>query len=199
MADMMTVLSAEQTDLLRGLTDVGMGNAATALSTMINTGTDISIPDVKLIKLEDATRLLSAISGGALTMLINISGDIYGKLIHIIPAQFAERVISTYYEKKLSSWADLNEMDESVIFEMTNIISAQFCNALSDQLGMLVDISTPERCQNLAESVAKDADEFLVFVNTVLRITENGSKEFAVFIPGQKYVAPIAERIKRGR
>ena len=126
MADMMTVLSAEQTDLLRGLTDVGMGNAATALSTMINTGTDISIPDVRLIKLEDATRLLSAISGGALTMLINISGDIYGKLIHIIPAQFAERVISTYYEKKISSWADLNEMDESVIFEMTNIISAQF-------------------------------------------------------------------------
>ena len=199
MADMMTVLSAEQTDLLRGLTDVGMGNAATALSTMINTGTDISIPDVKLIKLEDATRLLSAISGGALTMLINISGDIYGKLIHIIPAQFAERVISTYYEKKLSSWADLNEMDESVIFEMTNIISAQFCNALSDQLGMLVDISTPERCQNLAESVAKDADDLLVFVNTVLQITENGSKEFAVFIPGQKYVAPIAERIKRER
>lgn len=197
MADMITVLSSEQTDLLRGLTDVGMGNAATALSTMINTGTDISIPDVRLIKLEDATRLLSAISGGALTMLINISGDIYGKLIHVIPAQFAERVISTYYEKKLSSWDDLNEMDESVIFEMTNIISAQFCNALSDQLGMLVDISTPERCQDLAASVAKDSDDLLVFVNTVIQITENNTKEFAIFIPGQKYITPIAERIKR--
>ena len=199
MADMITVLSAEQTDLLRGLTDVGMGNAATALSTMINTGTDISIPDVKLMRLDDAKRLLAAISGGALAMLINISGDIYGKLIHIIPAQFAERVISTYYEKKISTWADLNEMDESVIFEMTNIVSAQFCNALSDQLGMLVDISTPERCQDLASSVAKDSDDLLVFVNTIIQITENNTKEFAIFIPGQKYIDSIAERIKSRR
>lgn len=191
-----TTLSAEQTDLLRGLTDIGMGNAATALSTMINSGTDISIPDVKVIKADDARRLLTVLSGGALAMLINISGDIKGRLVHIIPAQFAERVISTYYEKKISSWDDLNEMDESVVFEMTNIVSAQFCNALSDQLHMLVDISTPERCRDLASSVVKN-DNNIVFINTMLQITENGSKEFAVFVPENECINCMAQKLKR--
>lgn len=187
-------LTAANYDEIRELDNIGMGGAATALSMIIGAPTDISIPDVKVIRNEEATRLMTLLSGGALCMLITVNGDVCGKIVNIIPSQFAERVIGTYYEKKISSWNDLNEMDLSVMFEMTNIISAQFCNSLSDQLGMMIDISTPTRCQNLAAETVSGTN--LMLINTMLMAKETGEKEFVIFLPEEKSIGPILDKVK---
>ncbi len=188
-------LNSEHIDAFREVGNIGMGSTATALSVMINTPTDISIPDVRVIPSDAARNLLTAISGAALGMVIDITGDISGKLVHIIPSQFAQRVINTYYEKQITSWADLDDMDFSVIFEMTNITSAQFVNALSDLLGMFIDISTPRRCDNLSAEVGAGANN-LLFINTSLIILENMQKDFMIFLPDANSLDPIIEKLK---
>lgn len=196
MAILLSQLKTTDYDIIRELSETGMGNTATALSTMISAPTDISVPDVKVISAADASRLLTVLSGSTLGLLINIFGDVSGKLIHVIPSLFAERVISTFYEKKITSWDDLSEMDLSVLFEMTNITSAQFCNALSDQLGMIVDISTPQKCVNLAGEVVGSSPQ-LLFVNTSLSIIESSQKDFVIFIPDEVSVEKIIKRLAK--
>ena len=187
-------MNPEHIDAFREVGNIGMGSTATALSVMINSPTDISIPDVRVVAADAAKNLLTAISGAALGMVIDITGDITGKLLHIIPSQFAQRVINTYYEKQISTWDDLNEMDFSVIFEMTNITSAQYVNALSDLLGMFIDISTPRRSENLAAEV--NGTPSLLFINTSLIILENMQKDFMIFLPDEHSLDPIIEKLK---
>lgn len=187
-------LNPEHIDAFREVGNIGMGSTATALSVMINSPTDISIPDVRVVAADAAKNLLTAISGAALGMVIDITGDITGKLLHIIPSQFAQRVINTYYEKQISTWDDLSEMDFSVIFEMTNITSAQYVNALSDLLGMFIDISTPRRSENLAAEV--NGTPSLLFINTSLIILENMQKDFMIFLPDEHSLDPIIEKLK---
>ena len=64
-------------------------------------------------------------------------------MYHIVNKRFAERLINTFYEKKLDTIKSIDEMDMSVISEMGNITSGAYANALATLSGYVVDIGTP--------------------------------------------------------
>ena len=100
-----------QLDVLTEIGNVGSGNAATALATLLNTFVDIEIPSIHLIDFDDVSQFLGGPDNYALGLTVTLNGDIEGMMLQVIQKEFAAKLINTFYEKKISSLDDITEMD----------------------------------------------------------------------------------------
>ncbi len=132
-----------QLDVMREIGNIGAGNACTALSGLIGTPIDMSVPRVQLLGVDSTSEYLGGGDAEVLGIKIDIKADLTGMMYHIVNKRFAERIINTFYAKKLDTMASIDEMDMSVISEMGNITSGAYANALATLSGYVVDIGTP--------------------------------------------------------
>lgn len=136
-------LNDVQLDVMREIGNIGAGNACTALSGLIGTTIDMSVPKVQLLGIDSTSEYLGGGDTEVLGIRIDVKADLTGMMYHIVNKRFAERVINTFYAKKLDSIGSIDEMDMSVISEMGNITSGAYANALATLSGYVVDIGTP--------------------------------------------------------
>lgn len=136
-------LNDTQLDVMREIGNIGAGNACTALSGLIGTPIDMSVPRVQLLGIDSTSDYLGGDDKEVLGIRIDVKADLTGMMYHIVNKRFAERLINTFYEKKLDTIKSIDEMDMSVINEMGNITSGAYANALATLSGYVVDIGTP--------------------------------------------------------
>ena len=136
-------LNDTQLDVMREIGNIGAGNACTALSRLIGTPIDMSVPRVQLLGIDSTSDYLGGDDKEVLGIRIDVKADLTGMMYHIVNKRFAERLINTFYEKKLDTIKSIDEMDMSVISEMGNITSGAYANALATLSGYVVDIGTP--------------------------------------------------------
>ena len=136
-------LNDTQLDVMREIGNIGAGNACTALSGLIGTPIDMSVPRVQLLGIDSTSDYLGGDDKEVLGIRIDVKADLTGRMYHIVNKRFAERLINTFYEKKLDTIKSIDEMDMSVISEMGNITSGAYANALATLSGYVVDIGTP--------------------------------------------------------
>lgn len=136
-------LSDTQLDVMREIGNIGAGNACTALSGLIGTPIDMSVPRVQLLGIDSTSEYLGGGDIEVLGIRIDVKADLTGMMYHIVNKRFAERIINTFYEKKLDTISSIDDMDMSVISEMGNITSGAYANALATLSGYVVDIGTP--------------------------------------------------------
>lgn len=185
--------------VLQELGNMGSGGAATALATMLNTATDISVPTVRKIGKQDAVRLIAALCAGSHPLLIKLGGDFGGYILHLLPYAYIERVVQTYFpDVPVKSAADINEMTGSVINETVNITSAAYANSLAELSGMCVDISTPERVTDMGAEIFKiypPSEDTIFFVNNSIVIKDAGCTGNMVYFPELNSVCEMMNRI----
>ena len=136
-------LNDTQLDVMREIGNIGAGNACTALSGLIGTPIDMSVPRVQFLGIDSTSDYLGGDDKEVLGIRIDVKADLTGMMYHIVNKSFAERLINTFYEKKLDTIKSIDEMDMSVISEMGNITSGAYANALATLSGYVVDIGTP--------------------------------------------------------
>lgn len=137
-------LNDMQLDVMREIGNIGAGNACTALSVLLGTTVDMSVPSIHLVGTDVAAEMLNN-DDLVMGICVDITDDLSGMMINIITKSFAERIINTFYPKSLESVANLDEMDSSVLNEMANITSGAYANSLATLTGMLVNIGTPKQ------------------------------------------------------
>ena len=173
--------------VLQEIGNMGSGGAATALADMLGKPTDISVPMVRTVGIAEAKALITALSGRTIAVLISLSGDLKGHILHVIPFEFAERVIRTYFpDAEIKSVADLNEMSLSVINEMVNITTGAYANSMAQLSSMFVDISTPQRCADTASEIINSChlnDNAMCFVNNTMIILDCKRQSNMLFFP----------------
>ncbi len=133
-----------QLDVLTEIGNVGSGNAATALATLLNTFVDIEIPSIHLIDFDDVSQFLGGPDNYALGLTVTLNGDIEGMMLQVIQKEFAAKLINTFYEKKISYLDDITEMDLSVVREMGNITTAAYVNSIAKMANIFINITPPE-------------------------------------------------------
>lgn len=132
-----------QLDVMREIGNIGAGNACTALSVLLGTYIDMSVPSVRLVGYESAAENFGGEDNVVLGLKVDITDDLSGMMLHVVQKRFAERIINTFYEKKIEDLATLDEMDSSVLNEMANITSGAYANSIASLTGFFVNIGTP--------------------------------------------------------
>ena len=160
-------------DVLKEIGNIGSGNAASALSTMLNCDTDISVPDVKLLDFDDAVNFLGGPENVAIGMLVNLTGDISGMMLYVLQHSCASKMTSTIFGTEIEDIANMNDMERSFISEVGNIMSASYINAIASLSGLTIDISVPQMCVDMVGAILSvPAVQFAQIGNKVLFIDD---------------------------
>ena len=133
-------------DVLREIGNIGSGNAATALSTMLDRKVDISVPVVRVLDYETVTEELGGPEELLAGMLLSLSGDVTGMFMFLLHKNFANMIIENLTGIAMESVGDMDEFSSSAVREVGNIMAASYVNAIASLTDLVIDISPPDLC-----------------------------------------------------
>ena len=179
-------LSALQLDALKEVSNIGAGNAATALSMMIGKKVDMSVPAVNIIKLDDIVQENGEVEVAG--TVVRVLGDIAGNILLVFEKSTAENVI----EKLVGSHqSPESEMGSSVLCEIANIISASYMNSIAQLTNLAIAPSVPAASYDMLGAIlttsfieSNQYDEYILDIETVfLDDTEENIGGHFYYIP----------------
>lgn len=161
-------------DVLKEIGNIGSGNAASSLSTMLNVPIDISVPSVQLLNFDDAVNFLGGPENVAIGMLVTLTGDISGMMLYVIQHSCASSMTQAVFGTEIEDMNNMNEMEVSFIIEIGNVMSASYINAIASLANMTIDISVPNMCVDMAGAILSvPAVTFAQVGNKVLLIDDS--------------------------
>lgn len=175
-------LSDIHIDVLREIGNIGAGNAATALSTMLSERVDMTVPKVKIIDINGVSHILGGPENQVVGILFTLSQDIEGMMMFILEKQFAHLIINLLMGRDLKDFDSFEEIDLSALEEIGNIMVSSYVNAIAGLTNLFIDISVPDIAIDMAGAILSvPAIEFGTIGDKVLLIEEE-------FIGGQDHV-----------
>ncbi len=179
-------LNGVQLDALKEVSNIGAGNAATALSMMINKKVDMTVPAVNVVRLEDIVELNGEeeVAG----TVVRVLGDIAGNILLVFKRETSENIISKLVGSKESPDS---EMGRSVLCEIANIISASYMNSIAQLTNLAIAPSVPAVAYDMLGAIltttfieSNQYDEYILDIETVfLDETEENIGGHFYYIP----------------
>ncbi|MGE4271332.1 MAG: chemotaxis protein CheC [Desulfitobacterium sp.] len=180
-----------QLDALREVGNIGSGHAATALSTMLNRRIDMSIPEVRAIEFDKAPAVIGNIEVPQAVIYVKVEGDAPGKAVFFFPLQSAEILVQALFGTNESFDLFSNEMAQSAMKEVGNIMVSSFLMALTQFSGIPLQPSVPALAVDMVGAIfdailLEDGilEDTVLFINTQLSGLPQIEGKF-VFLPDE--------------
>jgi len=136
-------------DILKEIGSIGGGNAATALSSMLNTKVNMSLPKVEILDFNEALNNVGDPEEVVAAILVEMSGELGGIMLFILTKQFSDEILFRMLGKTESNFFELEEIDSSVLMEIGNIVISSYITAMSSLVNMSVELSVPQLAVNM--------------------------------------------------
>ena len=163
-------LDPDQLDAIKEAANIGAGHAATALAAIAKQDVMVDTPRVSVTKLQQVLEPVLSSGGTVAGALINVMGDITGKIIFLVPHD------TMVHDSGAAAPQQRLDLSQDIFFgEAANRLTTAYVNALSSFLGMMV--------------VPSPAGMAIAPMEQVLR-------EFSLDITGKKFVFCIANQFK---
>lgn len=132
-----------QLDALREIGNIGSGHAATALSTLLQRRIDMSVPEVWAIPFEQVSQIVGQLDVPQAVIYVKVEGDASGKAVFFFPVESAEIVLKALFrsDEPVNIYSD--EMAQSALREVGNILVSSFLIALTQFSGIPLQPSVP--------------------------------------------------------
>ncbi len=142
-----------QIDVLKEIGNIGAGNAATTLSMMLSKKVAMSVPQVKIIGIQEIANILGGPENQVVGILFTLSKDIEGMMMFILKQEFAHLAVNQLMGRELESFSDFEEMDLSALKEIGNIMAGSYVNAISSLTNFEIGISVPGIAIDMAGAI----------------------------------------------
>jgi len=192
-------LSTVQTDAIQELGNIGAAHAATTLSQMLGSTVEMSVPAIKAIDISELGAYMGEES--AAMVAFELQGEIPhgGYIIFYISRESAIRLTNTMLGLTDMN-RPLNEMDESALLEVGNIMISAFLDATAELLGFIMLPSPPALSLDMAHAamssliaqMGEEIDEVLLF-STELVCEEHKVDSDIIMLPETTTLAKIVE------
>lgn len=155
-------------DVLREIGNIGAGNAATSLATMINKKVDMKVPVVSLLEFSEVPEILGGAENIVAGIFFKIEGDITGSIMFVLDQPSAFNLINLLMPIGAT---EFDEMTRSALMEIGNILSGAYISSLSALTNMNLKISVPAICVDMAGAILSvPAIEFGLVADQVMII-----------------------------
>jgi len=139
-----------QLDALKEIGNIGSGNAATALSDMLERSVSIAVPTIKVLDYNTVVENIGGPETLLVGILLSLKGDVTGMMLFLLHKEFAHMVLNSLIGTDFNEAVDLDEMSQSTIQEVGNIMAAAYVNAIASLTGLTIDISVPNMSVDMA-------------------------------------------------
>jgi len=149
-------LNAVQTDVLREVTNVGAGHAATALAQLAGVKISIDVPQIWSAPFEDIVgRTTSSADEQVAAVSMRVLGDLAGQIIFVMRKDSAAALLDILLRRKPGTGTIEGEMERSGLQETGNILASSFLNALARWMGKILLPSVPTVAIDHRDAVVK--------------------------------------------
>ena len=125
-------LNELQQDMLTELFNLGMGNAAAALSEMVSEEVLLSVPEVKFMEKNELAKMLTEDSGGQVSGVAQqFHGMLLGKALLTFPSDKSLELVRLLLQDTVP-FENLTEFEEEALLEVGNIIINAGLSSLAD-------------------------------------------------------------------
>ena len=125
-------LNELQEDMLTELFNLGMGNAASALSEMVSEEVLLSVPEIKFMDKNELAKMLSKDSGGQISSVAQqFHGMLLGKALLTFPSEKSLELVRLLLQDTVPI-ENLTEFEEEALLEVGNIIINAGLSSLAD-------------------------------------------------------------------
>ena len=187
-------LSEDEFDILKELSNIGTGNAATAISKMLDGKVDINIPVIKFLNFNELSDELGGAEKEVIGILVTLEKDVDGMMMFVIDKKSASVVIngilSGNQDVTKEPDQDFSEMDYSVLTDFGNIISGSYLSAIATLTGLVISPSVPALAKDMAGAVLSvPATEFgkvgdkVLLIQSVFYSSGHRAEGFFILVP----------------
>jgi len=140
-------------DVLREVGNIGAGNAATALSRLLDKKVDMMVPTVSLLTFDEIADRVGGPEAVVVAIFLRVSGDAPGNMFFIIDQDSARRLLSGLLSLEVSEDLAYTEMELSALCEIGNILAGSYLSSLGDFTGLKMSPSVPSIAVDMAGAI----------------------------------------------
>lgn len=161
-------LSEMELDVLKELGNIGAGHAATSLSQLLDKEINIAVPKVRVGEIRNISKeFISDIVAGVIIALQDLEENKSGYLYIMFPEASSKQIAADLFG--LEEFDE--EMYESTIMEVGNILASSFCDASADFMDVILLPSPPSFAVDVPTAVidsvvaqmAKRSNHIIIF------------------------------------
>ncbi|MEG0641748.1 MAG: chemotaxis protein CheC [Clostridium sp.] len=165
---MQTTLNEMQLDALKEVGNIGAGNAATALSQILNKKIDMMVPKVDVVPFDQIVEKLGSEEEIVVAVLLKVFGDAPGNILFVMNEERSHEIS----ELMLKGFPDVSDdMQNSLFQEIGNIIGNSYIGAISQITGLNLISSVPAVARDMLVAVLTttflDAEQYSDFVLSI--------------------------------
>ncbi|MFA5937613.1 MAG: chemotaxis protein CheC [Candidatus Paceibacterota bacterium] len=194
-------VSTSHLDVLREIGTMGAGRAATALSEIINTTVEISVPEAKLIPAAQFASIVSAEEKTSFVLVIVLEGELGGRVFFLLSPHEARMLGAMLLCTEPDKISFEDAMFQSSIKEALNIIVGAYMAALSELTGYEIMFSVPYLALDVLTAVfiaeqtpQRSAD--MICIKTQLKIRGSNFDGAFVFFPDLPSIKKIFKALR---
>lgn len=199
-------LSDLQRSALRELVNIGVGHAATALSTMIGHPIHMSVPTVVACGLESLPeQFVEGPEALSVAVHMPIESEIGGAATFVFPWSGAQSIWRTLIGRDVQGVEDIDELAGSVLLEIGNILIGNYLNAIASftntEMHATPTAASVDSAAAILGSIAVEAE--LTNSEALLIETNLSADDWAwgghfLFIPGEDGLNRLLEGLGLG-
>lgn len=145
-------VSAKYKDVLQEISNIGAGNAMTALADMLNCKVDMSVPKVQLLEFSEVGDIVGGADQTMASVFLGVEGDITASMMFLIDLESAKRLLNKMTFGMLTC-EEIGEMEQSALKEVGNIITGAYLNAMSMMTNMKIYPTPPQLSIDMASAI----------------------------------------------
>lgn len=195
-------LNELQKDALRKTGNIGAGNAATALAELLNSQIQSSIPQVRVLKIQQVFDVLGGPDRIVVAVLTCISGDLDGMAVLIMGTEFAEFALKAMLKTQKALLDNISDIEVSAISELGNILLATYISAISNLADMKIILSAPSvgvdmigAIMNLPVMIMGQTSDDIIYIEDDILIDDKNMVANILLIPSIESVNRLLEKL----
>ncbi|WP_100404465.1 chemotaxis protein CheC [Bacillus solitudinis] len=142
-------------DVLKEIGNIGAGNAATALSTLLNRTIDMNVPDVRLVSFQELPNQVGGADTEVAAIFLRIEGEVKGSMFYLSSLEETEQLI-----RQLTGNASFqltnppfDELGLSALQEVGNILAGSYLSSFSDFTNLNIQPTVPGLSIDMAGAI----------------------------------------------
>ncbi|MCR5204807.1 MAG: chemotaxis protein CheC [Lachnospiraceae bacterium] len=184
-------LSDLEFDVLKEISNIGTGNAATAIAKMMGGQINIEVPIIKFLDFNELSEIIGGAENEVIGILVTLSEDIDGMMMFVMDTHSATVVVNNLLQRdEEEDITECNEMIQSALAEFGNIIAGSYLAAISKLTGLTCSPSVPALSHDMAGAVlsvpaiefGKVSDKVLL-IQSVFSYKSKKAEGFFILVP----------------
>ncbi|MEC0240509.1 chemotaxis protein CheC [Paenibacillus dokdonensis] len=141
-------------DVLKEVGNIGAGNAATALSRLLDKPVDMAVPKVQLLSFEEISEKVGGAEQVVIAIFLRVEGDAPGNLFFILSPEAAKSLLKRLVGIPPEEDNGLfNEMELSALSEIGNILAGSYLSSLADFTQLSMSPTVPALAMDMAGAI----------------------------------------------